>query len=123
MPRVDRQFGVARHGNHVSAGTCSFQGLSLCNQLFLVVSAAPIKQACARFDALGFGSFVQISVYTSREGPISELGGWGTVGSGWREFDGGWGSSGPESIGGVNSEQGLPQSGLGEQLMVDLMVD
>jgi hypothetical protein len=28
-------------------------------------------------------------VYTSWEGPISELGGVGTVGSSWREFDGG----------------------------------
>lgn len=34
-------------------------------------------------------SFVQISVQPAPEGPISELGGGGTVGSGWREFVGG----------------------------------
>lgn len=84
MPRVDRQFGVARHGNHVSAGACSSQGISSCSRLFLVVRVAPIKQAWARFYALGFRSFVRISLYTSREGPISELGGvgvrWGLAG-------------------------------------------
>jgi hypothetical protein len=35
-------------------------------------------------------SFIQISVQPAPEGPILESGGWRTVGSGWREFDGGY---------------------------------
>ncbi len=35
------------------------------------------------------GPFVQISVQPALGGPISKMGGGGTVGSGWQKFDGG----------------------------------